>query len=164
MKDLRHATGTRQVQEIMASGGYVSDEITNEVVASRLAEADCADGFLLDGYPRTLQQVEYLDGVLAELQRPIDAVVSLLADTEEVVARLLRRAETDGRADDSPEAIRTRQQVYADHTAPLLQVYRDRGVLIEVDGLGPVDDVSARLFAALDSRAVSASVTGRDAS
>lgn len=143
----------RQVQQIMASGGYVSNEITNEVVATRLADPDCGSGFLLDGYPRTLQQVEYLDSVLADIGRPVDAVISLQADTEEVVARLLRRATSDGRADDTPEAIRTRQQVFADQTEPLLDVYRERGVLIEVDGLGAVDDVSSRLFAALDSRA-----------
>ena len=146
----------RQVQQIMASGGYVSDEITNEVVATRLADADCERGFLLDGYPRTLQQVEYLDTQLAEIGRPLDAVVSLVAETDEVVGRLLKRAHTDGREDDTEETIRARQQIYAEQTAPLLEVYRERGVLVEVDGLGPIDEVSSRLFAALDARASSA--------
>jgi adenylate kinase len=141
----------RQVRAIMESGGYVSDEITNEIVADRLAQPDCESGFLLDGYPRTLQQVQTLDDNLAETNRPITAVISLLADTEEVVARLLRRAEIDGRADDNEETIRVRLQVYADQTAPLLEVYRSRGLLVEVNGLGEIDEVSDRVFAALDA-------------
>lgn len=141
----------RQVRAIMESGGYVSDEITNEIVADRLAQPDCESGFLLDGYPRTLQQVQTLDDNLAETNRPIAAVISLLADTEEVVARLLRRAEIDGRADDNEETIRVRLQVYADQTAPLLEVYRSRGLLVEVNGLGEIDEVSERVFAALDA-------------
>jgi adenylate kinase len=141
----------RQVRAIMESGGYVSDEITNEIVADRLAQPDCESGFLLDGYPRTLQQVQALDDNLAETNRPIAAVISLLADTEEVVARLLRRAEIDGRADDNEETIRVRLQVYADQTAPLLEVYRSRGLLVEVNGLGEIDEVSDRVFAALDA-------------
>jgi len=142
----------RQVRAIMESGGYVSDEITNQIVADRLAQPDCESGFLLDGYPRTLQQVQTLDDNLAETNRPIDAVISLLADTEEVVARLLRRAEIDGRADDNEETIRVRLQVYADQTAPLLEVYRSRGLLVEVNGLGEIDEVSDRVFAALDAQ------------
>lgn len=146
-----------QVQEIMASGAYVPDEVTNAVVADRLVADDCADGFLLDGYPRTLDQVSFLDGVLKEADCELDAVISLAVDADELVARLTRRSETDGRADDTPEAIRTRQQVYADQTAPLLEVYRQRGLLVEVDGLGEVDEVTRRLFAALDQRASGAS-------
>jgi len=142
----------RQVRAIMESGGYVSDEITNQIVADRLAQPDCESGFLLDGYPRTLQQVQTLDDNLAETNRPITAVISLLADTEEVVARLLRRAEIDGRADDNEETIRVRLQVYADQTAPLLEVYRSRGLLVEVNGLGEIDEVSDRVFAALDAQ------------
>jgi adenylate kinase len=141
----------RQVQAIMASGGYVSDEITNEIVADRLAQPDCTSGFLLDGYPRTLQQVQTLDDHLAENNRPLDAVISLMANTEEVVARLLKRAQTEGRVDDNEETIRVRQQVYADQTEPLLEVYRSRGLLIEVDGQGEIAEVSERIFAALDA-------------
>ncbi len=141
----------RQVRAIMESGGYVSDEITNEIVKERLAQPDCQKGFLLDGYPRTLQQVQTLDNYLAETGRPLDAVISLLADTDEVVARLLKRAEIDGRADDNEETIRVRLQVYAEQTEPLLDVYRSRGLLVEVDGLGEVDEVSERVFAALDA-------------
>ncbi len=143
-----------QVRSIMASGGYVSDEITNQIVAERLAEADCEPGFLLDGYPRTPAQVDTLDAALAVAGTPLNAVISLQADTDEVVARLLKRAQSSGRTDDNEETIRVRQQVYADQTAPLLDVYRDRGLLVEVDGLGEIDEVSARLFAALDQREV----------
>jgi adenylate kinase len=141
----------RQVRAIMESGGYVSDEITNEIVQDRLARPDCQGGFLLDGYPRTLQQVRTLDDHLAETGRPLDAVISLLADTDEVVVRLLRRAAIDGRSDDNEETIRVRLQVYAEQTEPLLEVYRSRGLLVEVDGLGEVDEVSERVFAALDA-------------
>ncbi|HEY9471846.1 MAG TPA: adenylate kinase [Propionibacteriaceae bacterium] len=142
----------RQVREIMESGGYVSDEITNAIIADRLAQPDCDGGFLLDGYPRTLQQVQTLDDYLAESKRPLNAVISLLADIEEVVARLLRRAVIDGRSDDNEETIRVRLQVYAEQTEPLLEVYRARGSLVEVDGHGEVQEVSERIFAALEAR------------
>jgi len=142
----------RQVREIMESGGYVSDEITNAIVADRLAQPDCNRGFLLDGYPRTLQQVQTLDDYLAESERPLTAAISLLADIEEVVARLLRRAVIDGRSDDNEETIRVRLQVYAEQTEPLLDVYRARDLLLEVDGHGEVQEVSERIFAALEAR------------
>ena len=141
----------RQVREIMESGGYVSDEITNEIVKDRLARPDCQQGFLLDGYPRTLQQVQTLDDYLAETNRPLDAVISLLADTDEVVARLLKRAAIDGRSDDNEETVRVRLQVYAEQTEPLLDVYRSRGLLVEVNGLGEIDEVSERVFVALEA-------------
>ncbi len=143
----------RQVREIMESGGYVSDEITNEIVADRLAQPDCGPGFLLDGYPRTLAQVETLDAFLGGRGEFLDAVISLAADEDEVVIRLLKRAATDGRADDREETIRVRQQVYADQTAPLLDLFRRRDLLVEVDGLGAVPEVSQRLFDALDVKA-----------
>ena len=142
----------RQVREIMESGGYVSDEITNAIVTDRLAQPDCDGGFLLDGYPRTLQQVQTLDDYLAESNRPLNAVIALLADIDEVVARLLRRAVIDGRSDDNEETIRVRLQVYAEQTEPLLEVYRARGSLVEVDGHGEVQEVSERIFAALEAR------------
>jgi adenylate kinase len=140
------------LRAIVDSGGLVSDEITNAVVAERLTESDCVAGFLLDGYPRTLQQVEALDDFLASSGQSLDAVISLLADVDEVVDRLLKRAEVEGRSDDTVDTIRRRQAIYRRETEPLLEVYRDRGLLVEVDGLGAVEDVSARLFAALDSR------------
>ena len=140
----------QQVRDIMASGGYVSDEITNEIVANRLNEADCDGGFLLDGYPRTLQQVQTLDDTLSSHSHQLDAVISLVADADVVVPRLLKRAQTEGRVDDNEETVRKRQAIYAEQTAPLLEVYRDRGLLVEVDGLGDIDEVSARVLAALD--------------
>ena len=150
----------KQVREIMASGAYVPDDVTNQVVAVRLAEADCAPGFLLDGYPRTLQQVEYLDATLDEGGHQLDAVISLLADSDEVVRRLLKRGETSGRDDDNEATIRARQDKYNVETAPLLDVYRERGLLVEVDGLGAVDAVTERLLAALDARAGSSTLVG----
>jgi adenylate kinase len=142
----------RQLRAIMDSGGLISDEVTNAIVAERLTESDCAEGFLLDGYPRTLQQVDSLDDFLASSGQSLDAVISLLADVDEVVDRLLKRAEIEGRSDDTADTIRRRQAIFAQETEPLLGVYRDRGLLLEVDGLGAIEDVSARLFAALDSR------------
>src|SRR4029453_5204196 len=142
----------RQGREIMESGRYVSDEITNAVVAGRVGHSDCKSGFLLDGYPRTLQQVQTLDDYLAESKRPLNAAISLLADIEEVVARLLRRAVIDGRSDDNEETIRVRLQVYAEQTEPLLEVDRARGSLVEADGHGEVQEVSERIFAALEAR------------
>jgi adenylate kinase len=142
----------RQLRAIMESGGLVSDEITNAIVAERLTQPDCAAGFLLDGYPRTLQQVEALEDFLATTGESLDAVISLQADVDEVVDRLLKRAEIEGRGDDTADTIRRRQLIFAQETEPLLEVYRGRGLLVEVDGLGAIEEVSARLFAALDSR------------
>jgi adenylate kinase len=140
-----------EAKRYMDAGDYVPDEVTNAMVRSRLAEPDAAGGFLLDGYPRTVAQVEELDAMLAEGGHRLDAVVVLTVDGEELVARLLKRAEIEGRADDTEDVIRRRQQVYADQTAPLIAVYGDRGLLREVDGMGSVDEVSARVFAALES-------------
>lgn len=139
-----------EAKKYMDAGEYVPDSVTNEMVRNRLAEADAAPGFLLDGYPRTLAQVEELDGMLAATGDSLDAVVVLTVDTDELVARLLKRAETSGRSDDTEDVIRHRQDVYTEQTAPLIEVYRERGLLLEVDGLGEVDEVSARILSALD--------------
>ena len=148
-----------EVQRIMAAGGYVSDEITNAIVADRLTHADVERGFLLDGYPRTVDQVEALDGVLEEQGHRLDAVVSLEAEMEEVIARLLRRAEIEGREDDTEDAIRVRQEKYLEETSPLLELYEARGLLVTVDGLGTVQDVSSRVFEALDRHSDPASLS-----
>ena len=140
----------QQVKEIVDSGGYVPDEVTNAMVRDRLAEPDTAHGFLLDGYPRTRAQVAELDTMLAARGQQVDAVVELTADTDEIVARLLKRAQTDGRSDDTEDVIRHRQAIYTEQTAPLTSVYDERGLLVQVDGMGEVDAVSARLFGALD--------------
>jgi adenylate kinase len=140
-----------KVQAIMAEGGYVGDDVTNEIVTDRLLEDDTNQGWLLDGYPRTLQQVEHLDHVMSEHGVALDAVLCLVADVDEVVARLHLRAVQEGRDDDSPDAIRARQEKYLLETSPLLETYRDRELLVEVDGLGPVEDVTARIFKSLDA-------------
>ena len=146
-----------EAKRYMDAGEYVPDSVTNEMVRNRIAEPDAEPGFLLDGYPRTLAQVEELDGMLASSDRSLDAVVVLTVDAEELVQRLLKRAETSGRSDDTEDVIRHRQDVYTEQTAPLIDVYRDRGLLLEVDGLGEVDEVSARILAALDGRGSAAS-------
>ncbi len=143
-----------EVKAIVDAGDYVPDSLTNALVKSRLEEQDALDGFLLDGYPRTLEQVSYLDGLLEAKSRSLDAVIQLVADQEEVVARLRKRAIAQGRTDDTEEAIRHRQQVYSRETTPLIAVYRDRDLLIEVDGLGEIDDVSSRISEALSSRGI----------
>lgn len=133
----------------MDKGDYVPDSVTNAMVRDRLNEADAKVGFLLDGYPRTLAQVEELDTMLVDQNAAIDKVVVLTVDQDEIVARLLRRAEIEGRTDDTEDVIRKRQQVYAEQTAPLISVYGERGVLVEVDGMGAVEEVSARIFEAI---------------
>jgi adenylate kinase len=139
-----------KAKQYMDSGEYVPDEITNLMVRNRIDESDAEPGFLLDGYPRTLSQVEELDGMIKFTGHELDAVVVLTVNAEELVQRLLQRAVTDGRSDDTEDVIRRRQEVYAEQTAPLIDVYRNRGILVEVDGLGEVEDVTARIFDALD--------------
>ena len=141
-----------QVKAIVDAGDYVPDELTNALVTDRLNEADAAGGFLLDGYPRTTDQVRYLDELLASHGHALDAVVRLVADEDEIVRRLRQRAIDQGRVDDSEAAIRHRQEVYQRETAPLLEMFRDRDLLVEVDGLGAVDDITERIFEALRER------------
>ena len=138
-----------KAKEYMDAGEYVPDEITNLMVRDRIDEPDAEGGFLLDGYPRTLAQVEELDGMIEHTGHQLDAVVVLTVDAEELVQRLLQRAEKEGRADDTEDVIRRRQEVYAEQTEPLIDVYRDHGILIEVDGMGEVDEVTSRIAEAL---------------
>lgn len=133
----------------MDRGNYVPDRITNAMVRNRLAQPDTANGFLLDGYPRTLDQVAVLDEMLADVGLKLDNVVELTVDTEEVVKRLLKRAQDQGRADDTEEVIRRRMEVYREQTEPLTRVYADQGILVEVDGMGTIDEVRDRVLAAL---------------
>lgn len=141
-----------QVEKIVSSGSYVPDELTNAIVADRLQQADARSGFLLDGYPRTAEQVRALDAVLTEEGGALDAVVLLEADIDEVVARLLKRASEQGRADDTEEVIRHRQEVYAEQTQPLIDLFDARGIVVRVNGLGSVEDVSKRIADALGSQ------------
>ena len=138
-----------KVKAILDAGDYVPDSLTNELISDRLAETDAEQGFLLDGYPRTVQQVEFLDEFLAGRGEALAAVVQLVADRDEIVERLRRRALDQGRSDDTEEAIRHRQDVYLRETAPLIETYRDRGLLVEVDGLGTIDEVASRIDGAL---------------
>ena len=142
----------KRVSQIIEAGGLVPDELTNEIVADRLQADDVANGFLLDGYPRTVDQVHALDRVLEADARALDAVLLLEVDTDEVVSRLLGRAQIEGRADDTEEVIRHRQEIYAEQTKPLVDLYGLRGKLVAVDGLGEVDDVTERIFTALDAK------------
>jgi adenylate kinase len=143
-----------KVKAIMDAGEYVPDEITNAIVANRLLEPDALKGFLLDGYPRTPDQVVELDKMLAAEGKALDVVVQIVADTNEVVARLLKRAQEQGRADDTEEVIRHRMAVYAEQTAPLIDVYEARDLVVTVDGLGQVEEVTTRILDALASRGI----------
>ena len=139
-----------EAKRYMDAGDYVPDEVTNGMVRDRLTQDDASHGFLLDGYPRTVAQVEELDRMLADAGHALDAVVVLTVDDEELIQRLLNRAATEGRTDDTEEVVRHRQDVYNRQTAPLLAVYAERGMLVEVDGMGSVDEVSERIFTSLE--------------
>jgi adenylate kinase len=138
----------------MDRGDVVPDSLTNSLVRSRLAEDDVTGGFLLDGYPRTPQQVTELDDILAEHSASLDAVIELVADPEVVVARLLKRATEQGRADDTDGVIRHRLTVYSEQTEPLIAVYAERGLIVTVDALGSVDEVTERIRLALAGRGI----------
>ncbi len=139
----------RQVKEITASGAFVPDALTNGIVQERLAQPDAAGGFLLDGYPRTVAQVRFLDELLASQGQRLDAVVELVVDDDILVSRLLGRAREQGRADDTEEVIRERMALYHEQTEPLTQLYAAQGVLRRVDGTGDVEQVRERIAAAL---------------
>jgi adenylate kinase len=141
----------REAQQYLDAGEYVPDELTNAMVRERLAEDDTRSGFLLDGYPRTLDQVAVLDELLAAQDRRLDAVVELEVDPDELVQRLLRRAELEHRSDDTEEVIRRRLQAYSEQTLPLIEVYGERGLVIPVDGAGQVDEVSQRILQVAES-------------
>ena len=139
-------------KSFMDRGEYVPDSVTNELVRDRLHHDDAEAGFLLDGYPRTADQVVELDSILEGLGKKLDAVVQLTADTDEVVRRLLNRAVEQGRSDDTEEVIRRRLEVYEAETAPLISVYASRGLVVMVDGLGAIEEVTDRIIEALDAR------------
>ncbi|MFD1721136.1 adenylate kinase [Amnibacterium endophyticum] len=144
----------RQAKDFMDRGAYVPDELTNALVLDRLAQDDTASGFLLDGFPRTLPQVSTLDDCLAEQGGALDAVVQLVAESDEVVTRLLKRAELQGRSDDTEDVIRTRLEVYREQTHPLVAVYADRGLLVSVDAVGDPDEVTERILTAIGGRVI----------
>lgn len=138
----------------MDAGDNVPDFLTNALIRDRLAESDCESGFLLDGYPRTTDQVRELDEFLAGHGTALDAVIELVADPDVVVERLRKRAGDQGRSDDDEAVVRHRLEVYASQTAPLVDVYGGRGVLVKIDALGAIDVVTARITDALAERGI----------
>jgi adenylate kinase len=145
----------KQAKAFMDRGEYVPDSLTNALVRDRLSHADAIEGFLLDGYPRTADQVVELDDILGQQGTKLDVVVQLTADTDEVVRRLLNRALEQGRADDTEDVIRRRLEVYEEQTAPLTETYAARDLVVMIDGLGEVAEVTGRILEALAARGFS---------
>ena len=140
----------RRARSFMEVGQLVPDEVVIGVAEERLARPDAKAGFILDGFPRTVAQAEALDRMLPKLGVKLERCLVLTADEDELVKRLLRRKEVEGRTDDSEAAVRTRMREYRDKTEPLIAYYQKRGVLREVDGLGGIDEVAQRIECALD--------------
>jgi adenylate kinase len=144
-----------KAKAFMDRGEYVPDSLTNDLVRDRLSQPDTARGFLLDGYPRTVDQVQELDAILNEMGRKLDVVVQLVANNDELVRRLAGRAEAEGRADDTPDVIRRRLEVYDEQTAVLIDIYAGRGLVARIDGLGEISEVTGRIIEALEARGLS---------
>ena len=142
----------QQVTAILDKGDLVPDELTSEIVRDRLSQDDAAQGFLLDGYPRNTAQVVHLESFLAEKGEALDAVILLDVPREESVERLTVRATEQGRSDDTPEAIGHRLDIYERETAPILEVYGAKGIVDRIDGVGSLDEITERIFAALAAR------------
>ncbi|WP_180987485.1 adenylate kinase [Arthrobacter sp. AFG20] len=141
-----------EAKEYMDAGDFVPDTVTNKMVSDRLSEADVEDGFLLDGYPRTTAQVDYLDQILANRDQKLDVVLQLTADDEELVARLLGRAEETGRSDDNEAVIRHRLDLYHEQTEAVVAKYAERGILSQVDGIGRISEVTDRVMLAVKEK------------
>jgi len=141
-----------EAKAFMDRGEYVPDSLTNALVRDRLNQEDAAAGFLLDGYPRTIDQVEELDDILEETKKKLDVVVQLTADSEELLRRLSGRAQEQGRSDDTPDVIKRRLDVYEEQTAPLIDIYASRSLVAKVNGLGEIGDVTNRIIEVLDAR------------
>ncbi len=144
-----------KAKSFMDRGEYVPDSLTNDLVRDRLSQDDAAAGFLLDGYPRTIDQVNELDEMLSEQETQLDVVVQLTADHEELLRRLSGRAAEQGRSDDTPDVISRRLSVYDEQTAPLIDVYASRSLVAKVDGLGEISDVTARIVEVINARELS---------
>lgn len=142
-----------EAKKYMDAGEYVPDGVTNAMVRDRLTHDDCRPGFLLDGYPRTVEQVGELNAMLSSASQRLDAVLELTVDIDEVVGRLVKRSAEQGRSDDTEDVIRRRLEVYFEQTAPLIEMYRSQGLLVQVDGLGEIADVTGRIVVALDIQA-----------
>ena len=138
-----------EAKEVMDRGNLVSDEILLGMLEDRFARPDTGNGFILDGYPRNLAQAAALDQLLARIGQPMDYAVQLDVPTDLLVERIAGRAKAEGRADDSPESVRTRLDVYDSQTAPVIDFYRQHGQLTVVDGVGSLDEVFSRIVEAL---------------
>lgn len=138
-----------QAKAVMESGALVSDEIVLGMLEERLTAGDTGNGFILDGYPRNLAQANALDALLKKLDQPVDIAVQLDVDTELLIERIAGRARVEGRADDTPEAVRNRLKIYNEATAPVVDYYRNAGKLACVDGVGSVDEVFSRILETL---------------
>jgi adenylate kinase len=153
----------KRVQAIIEAGDLVPDDLTSELVRDRLQQPDAAGGFLLDGYPRNRGQVDDLDAFLASRGEALDAVIELVVPRDESIARITQRAHEQGRTDDTEEVIANRLAIYERETAPILDVYRDHGLVVEIDGVGTLDEVTERIFAALAARGLNAGRGGNGA-
>ncbi|MGO1770973.1 MAG: adenylate kinase [Microbacterium sp.] len=142
----------RRVKEITSAGDLVPDELTGEIVRDRLSQPDAQAGFLLDGYPRNGAQVADLDGFLSGRGESLDAVILLEVPREESISRLTLRAEKEGRDDDTTDAIAKRLDIYESETAPIVDIYSERGVLDRIDGVGTLDEITGRIVEALSAR------------
>jgi adenylate kinase len=141
----------RKARSYMERGELVPDTLVIAAARERLTQDDAARGFILDGFPRTAEQARALDALLGEAGVALECCVSIHVDAEALVKRLLRRAEIEGRSDDNEETIRKRMRVYRDQTQPLIDYYREREILCEVDGVGSVEAVAKRIEEALDA-------------
>ena len=146
-----------KAKAFMDAGDNVPDSLTNDLITDRLENEDCSGGFLLDGYPRTTDQVRHLDEFLADHGTSLDIVVQLIADADVVVERLRKRAIEQGRSDDDESVVRHRLEVYGQQTAPLIDLYEGRGLVVAIDGLGEISEVTNRIIGKLQERGISVS-------
>ena len=145
-----------KAKAFMDAGDNVPDSLTNDLITDRLEDPDCAEGFLLDGYPRTPDQVRHLDDFLANHNAALDVVVQLVADPDVVVERLRLRAIDQGRSDDDESVVRHRLNVYQEQTAPLIDIFTARGAVVVIDGIGEISEVTGRIMSALAERGITA--------
>lgn len=142
----------KQAKQFMDDGQLVPDELLLNMMEKRLQKSDCENGYLLDGFPRTIPQAIGLEKILVKINHTLDFVISLTADEDELVMRLVLRGKESGRSDDTEEVIKERQRVYWELTAPLLDFYRKRNVLTEVDGLGTIPEITKRILNAMEEQ------------